>query len=58
MDELDLEKQQSYLDKFHFPEELQPFEKGLKPAIKVGKTVGEFISDAIDAVVDHFITEK
>jgi len=58
MNNEDLEKQESFLEKFHFPEELQPFEKGLKPAIKVGKTVGEFISDAIDAVVDHFITEK
>lgn len=55
MDNNDLKKQQDFLEKFHFPEELKPFEKGVQPAIKVGKTVGEFISDAIDATVDHFI---
>lgn len=56
MNEQDLtKKQQDFLEKFHFPEELQVFEKGIKPAVRVGKTAGELLSDAIDAVVDYFI---
>ncbi len=55
MNEQDLTKQQNFLEKLHFPEELQVFEKGVKPAVKIGKTAGEFLSDAIDAAVDYFV---
>ena len=42
------------LTKGKFPEELKPFEKGVGPAVSVGKVTGNIISDMIDGIVDFF----
>ena len=50
-----LEKREnSDLTKSSFPEELKPFERGVGPAVTVGKAAGNIISDIIDGVVDIF----
>jgi len=51
----ELEKREgSDLTKGNFPEELKPFEKGVGPAVTVGKAAGNIISDMIDGIVDFF----
>jgi hypothetical protein len=53
--EKDLEKRENYdLTKGKFPEEMKPFEKGVGPAVAVGKAAGNFVSDLIDGIVDLF----
>lgn len=54
--EKDLEKRENHdLTKGKFPEELKPFEKGVGPAVSVGKVTGNIISDMIDGIVDFFL---
>ncbi len=51
----ELEKREgSDLTKGNFTEELKPFEKGVGPAVTVGKAAGNIISDMIDGIVDFF----
>lgn len=53
--ERNLEKRENHdLTKGKFPEELKPFEKGVGPAVSVGKVTGNIISDMIDGIVDFF----
>lgn len=53
--ERNLEKRENHdLTKGKFPEELKPFEKGVGPAVSVGKATGNIISDMIDGIVDFF----
>lgn len=51
----DLEKSGSQgLQSSNFPEELKPFERGVGPAVAVGKATGNFVSNLIDGIVDLF----
>lgn len=51
----DLEKRSCQdLQSSKFPDELKPFEIGVKPAAAAGKIAGNLVSDLIDGIVDLF----